>query len=240
MAHSLRINKPNLRTAKIVTIIAAILQLFTCQLLLWIIGLEWVIQISLIYIIVGLMQIWAYYYFCQYLRNFNLQKIVITTYVIMGCMAAAFIFPMLNSVLFSHGLYYFTPFLSTGLFIINFAGVAALYIGGINLFRFQEDIVGGLSLTGKLFTAKGTLTVLGVLYYVYYYITFYSSRNDYTTLVPISFSMEHLINTLTAVLNISILASFVHIYINAEEYRMYVDYENDSDIINEINDIGTN
>ncbi|MFV0537676.1 MAG: hypothetical protein ACK5M3_09925 [Dysgonomonas sp.] len=240
MTHSLRINKPNLRTAKTVTIIAAILQLFTSQLLLSIIGLEWLIQISLVYITTGLMQIWAYYYFCQYLRNFNLQKIVITTYITMSCMAAAFIFPMLNSVLFSHGLYYLTSFLSTGLFIINFAGVAALYIGGINLFRFQEDIVGGLSLTGKLFTAKGTLTVLGVLYYVYYYITFYGSRNDYNSLVPISLSMEHLINTLTTVLNISILASFVHIYNNAEEYTMYANYGDDSDILNEINDIGTN
>lgn len=239
MELSVYINKPNLRTAKIVTIIASTLQLLTCHLLMDIVGLEWIPQISFVYIVAGLMQIWAYHYLCQYIQNFNLQKTVVATYVVIGCMAATIILPTINSALISHKLYYLISFISTGLLIINIASIAALYIAGIKLFRFQEDVVGGLSLTGKLFTTKATLAVLGVLYYMYYYITIYNSGDNYSSFASASLSAQHLINTLTVVLNICILASIIRIYKNAEEYIMYADYENDSDIINEINDIGS-
>jgi len=234
------IDNPNLKTARTVTFIAAGTQLFLSQLFTVFIGAEWISKLSMTYLIVTLIQLWAYYLFTEYLRNFNLLRLIVIIYVIMGFQALQAITPILISYMAPNGMYYAISIVYSGISILNIATIALLYIAGISLIRFRNDSIGGLSLVGKLFTVKATLIALNIIYYLYYYLQFYISSDNIGSFNTMSPSITSTVNTLTVILNIAILVYMISIYNKAEKHNETAISEEENSIMDDIDNIGVN
>ena len=214
------IQVPNLSLALAIVATAMLAQILFSTLFGNIIGTVWVNNSIGALLMTNLLQICTLYFFAQYLRNFEVKRLVMVFYLIIACIALMTLAPLMSYALL--GILQASSVISFTSRLANLSVIILFFMAGFRLMRFDEDFVGGMNLLGKAFVFEGVTASISFIYYYFQLFTAVPmSTRDRLLQSPNLFTLA--ISTMTLLSTILIFICMISIYKKAMKYNNTVD-----------------
>lgn len=211
---------PNLSLALAIVATAMLAQILFSTLFGNIIGTAWVNNSIGALLMTNLLQICTLYFFAQYLRNFEVRRLVTVFYIIIACIALMTLAPLMSYALL--GILQVSSVISFTSRLANLSAIILFFMAGSRLMRFDKDFVGGMNLLGKAFIFEGVTASISFIYYYFQLFTAVPmSTRDRLLQSPDLLTLA--ISTMTLLSTILIFICMISIYKKAIKYNNTVD-----------------